>query len=66
LAAIRPLDQIPSRYLLFYIRSVETWLATQGIGSTFTAISKSDLEELKVRLAPLNEQRRIVAKLEKV
>ena len=64
LAAIRPRGEIPTRYLLFYLRSIEAWLATQGTGSTFTAISKSDLEELRVRLAPLTEQRRIVAKLQ--
>jgi type I restriction enzyme S subunit len=64
LAAIRPSGGIPSRYLLYYLRSIEEWLSTQGTGSTFTAISKSDLEGLVVRLAPLNEQRRIVAKLE--
>ena len=64
LAAIRPRGEIPVRYLLFYLRSIEAWLATQGTGSTFTAISKSDLEQLRVRLAPLAEQQRIVAKLE--
>jgi len=66
LAAIRPRAEIPTRYLLFYLRSIEAWLATQGTGSTFTAISKSDLEQLRVRLAPLAEQRRIVGKLEKL
>jgi type I restriction enzyme S subunit len=66
LAAIRPRGEIPTNYLLFYLRSIEAWLATQGTGSTFTAISKTDLEELRVRVAPLAEQRRIVAKLEKL
>src|SRR5207247_2534949 len=56
LAAIRPHGEIPTRYLLFYLRSIEAWLATQGTGSTFTAISKSDLEELRVRLATLGAQ----------
>jgi len=66
LAAIRPHDGIPSHWLLFYLRSIEPWLATQGTGSTFTQISKSDLEQIDVPLAPLNEQCRIVAKLEKL
>jgi type I restriction enzyme S subunit len=66
LAAIQPLDEIPSRYMLYYLRSIEVWLSQQGTGSTFTAISKTDLEQLTVPLPPLNEQRRIVAKLEKV
>ncbi len=64
LAGIRPLGEIPSRYLLYYLRSEEAWLAAQGTGSTFTAISKTDLTQLNVRLAPFAEQRRIVAKLE--
>jgi type I restriction enzyme S subunit len=64
LAAIRPRNGIPSKYLLYYLRSIEQWLSTQGTGSTFTAISKSDLEDLDLPLAPLAEQRRIVAKLE--
>jgi len=66
LAAIHPLGAIPSRYLLFELRNIEGWLATQGTGSTFTAISKSDLEQLRIPLAPLAEQRRIVAKLEQL
>jgi type I restriction enzyme S subunit len=35
-----------------------------GTGSTFTAIKRSNLESLPFPLAPLNEQRRIVAKIE--
>jgi type I restriction enzyme, S subunit len=66
LAAIRPRGEIPNRYLLYYLRSVEGWLSQQGTGSTFTAISKTDLEQLRVSVAPLAEQRRIVAKLEKL
>ncbi len=66
LAGIRPRDGIPPHYLLSYLRSIEPWLATQGTGSTFTQISKSDLEEIGVPLPPLNEQRRIVAKLEQL
>jgi type I restriction enzyme S subunit len=64
LAAIRPICGIPSRYLFYYLRSIGEWLSTQGTGSTFTAITKSDLEQINIPLAPLNEQHRIVAKLE--
>ena len=66
LAAIHPLGGIPSRYLLFVLRNIESWLGAQGTGSTFTAISKSDLEQLTVPLAPLAEQLRIVAALEQL
>src|SRR3989475_4643420 len=66
LAAIRPIGAIPSYYLLYYLRNIEPWLSRQGTGSTFTAISKSDLEQLTLPVAPLAEQLRIVAKLEKL
>lgn len=66
LAAIRPRGDIPTLYLLFHFRNIEAWLSKQGTGSTFTAISKLDLEQIMVPLAPLAEQRRIVAKLEKL
>jgi type I restriction enzyme S subunit len=64
LAAIRPLQGVPSLYILFFLRSIEEWLSSQGTGSTFTAISKSDLEQIEILVPPLTEQRRIVAKLE--
>jgi type I restriction enzyme S subunit len=66
LASIRPLGELSNRYLLYYLRSIENWLSAQGTGSTFTAISKSDLEELTIPIAPLDEHRRIVKKLEKL
>lgn len=66
LAAIRPLGEIPGAYVLYYLRSIENWLSRQGTGSTFTAISKKDLEQLAIPLAPADEQKRIVAKLEEL
>ncbi|MCT7982878.1 restriction endonuclease subunit S [Laspinema sp. A4] len=66
LAAIRPLTVISTFYLLFYLRSIEESLSEQGTGSTFTAISKSHLNNLDIIIAPLKEQRRMVAKLEKL
>jgi type I restriction enzyme S subunit len=64
LAALRPSSGITTKYLFYYLRNIEDWLSTQGTGSTFTAITKEDLENIEVILPPLNEQRRIVAKLE--
>jgi len=66
LAAIRPLGDIPNHFLLYYLRSIEPWLSEQGTGSTFSAISKGDLEQIDLPVPPINEQRRIVAKLEKL
>ncbi len=63
LAAIRPL--LYERYLLLnYLRHIEKDIAALGTGSTFTAISKTHLEDIDVPLPPLPEQRRIVARIE--
>lgn len=64
LGAIRPRAGIPSLFVLFYLRSIEKNVAQMGTGSTFTAIKRSDLESLPFPLASLNEQKRIVAKIE--
>jgi type I restriction enzyme S subunit len=64
LGAIRPRAEIPSLFVLFYLRSIENSVSQMGTGSTFTAIKRSDLESVPFPLAPLNEQKRIVAKIE--
>ncbi|MDQ1335034.1 MAG: type restriction enzyme subunit, partial [Thermodesulfobacteriota bacterium] len=66
LASLRPKGEISAKYLFRFMRNIEPWLSRQGSGSTFNAISKRDLEQLEFLLAPLNEQHRIVAKLEKL
>lgn len=65
LAAIRAFEQ-EENYLLHYFRAIEPWMSQQGTGSTFKAISGQFLKELKVNVAPLNEQKRIVEKLDEV
>lgn len=64
LAAIRPLEKMPSRYFLYYLRSIEQELAEKGTGSTFSAISGSVLRDQIITLAPYNEQLRIVEAIE--
>ncbi len=65
LAAIRPLGDIPPKYVLYALRHTEGNLAEKGTGSTFTAISGTDLRAHRVPLAPLREQHRVVAEIEK-
>jgi type I restriction enzyme S subunit len=64
LAAIRPLGGISSRYVLYALRSVESHIAQMGTGSTFAAIRGDVLRAFEIPLAPLAEQRRIVAAIE--
>jgi len=66
LAAFHPLGGITTSYLLYLIRSIERELAKDGTGTTFSAINKQYIEEVRFTLPPLNEQHRIVAKIEEL
>jgi len=66
LAALRVGNELESYWLLFYLRSIEELLATSGTGSTFNAITKKELVALPIPLPPLEEQRRIVARIEEL
>lgn len=65
LAAIRASDCVDSRYLLYFLRHHEPQLARLGTGSTFEAISREDLENIKLPWRSLPEQQRIAAILTK-
>lgn len=64
LSIIRPKDGMPANYLRAYFTLIEPFIAELGTGSTFTSISKSDLEGLDIPVSPIPEQQRIVAKIE--
>jgi type I restriction enzyme, S subunit len=66
LAAISPKNGTTSEYIYFAIRRLEQELSLRGTGSTFTAIRKRDIEEIEIDLPPLDEQKRIVAKIEEL
>ena len=59
LAAIRTNDKLHYKYLYFYFKSIEEKIASQGNGSTFSAITTSVLKELQIPLPPLPIQKRI-------
>ena len=65
LGAIRPnIDNTLTNYLLYFFRNFEIEIAQKGKGSTFSAITKVELENTDIPLPPLSEQERIVSKLD--
>jgi type I restriction enzyme S subunit len=66
LAGLSPLAGTPTEFLLFALRLQEPELSLKGTGSTFTAISKDDLEEIEINVSPLAEQKQIVEKVEQL
>ena len=66
LAAFKPLGGISTSYLLYFMRSIERELANNGTGTTFSAINKQHIEKVRFGLPPLNEQYRIVEKIDEL
>lgn len=64
LAAIRPIISRP--YVQYYLKLTENDLASKGTGTTFKAITKDVLKNHRIKIAPLNEQKRIVDKIERL
>mgnify|MGYP001810090670 FL=1 len=62
LAAIRPI--IVTLYVQYYLKYSEHILASKGTGTTFEAITKDILQKHEIVVAPINEQKRIVDKIE--
>ena len=67
LSAIRPNEQIISRkYLLLYFKHFELQLAAKGTGTTFNSINQKIIKALEIPVPPLDEQARIVARIEEL
>ncbi|MCE9658082.1 MAG: restriction endonuclease subunit S [Burkholderiales bacterium] len=66
LAALRVAQPLNQTYLLHYLRSIQDWLAKQGTGTTFAAISGDLIRQLQVPLCPAAEQKRIADKLDAI
>lgn len=64
LAAIRLSGELPSRFLLYYLRHTDSLLARQATGSTFQSITGTQLRSHPVVVPPRAEQHRIVSAIE--
>ncbi|MFH7321256.1 restriction endonuclease subunit S [Desulfurivibrio sp. D14AmB] len=64
LAAIHPKGNIDPKFIFYLFRSIEPDISDKGTGSTFKAVTKSFVEELEFGLPPVDEQNRIIAKIE--
>jgi len=65
LAAIRYFYNNEHRFIFYFFRSIENQISRIGTGSTFSAISKSQIENLSIPLPPLPEQQQIVEEIER-
>uniref|UniRef100_UPI00333EF80E restriction endonuclease subunit S n=1 Tax=Prochlorothrix hollandica TaxID=1223 RepID=UPI00333EF80E len=66
LAAIRPLDSVQPKFVLFLFRNLEKQIEGKGTGTTLKAITKDFLTNLELKVPPLAEQHRIVDKIEEL
>lgn len=66
LAAIRAKQKSKSLYLFFYLHFAKKRLEDEGTGSTFKAINKGVLENFKLALPEIDEQKNIIAVLSKL
>jgi type I restriction enzyme S subunit len=64
LAALRCRTGFETKYLLYFLRFYEPRLAQVSTGSTFGAISRDDLENIRIPILPPLERKRIAAILE--
>ncbi len=65
LAAIKCSGDVDKDFLLVALRFLEDSIAEKGSGSTFDAITGKQLKSFMIPLAPLAEQQRIVANLDR-
>lgn len=54
------------KYLFYFLKSITNKLDEQGTGTTFRAISAGVVKDTEIPLPPMEEQERIVAKIEEL
>ena len=66
LTAIGPGSSIRLKYLLYFFRYYEAQLQKSGTGTTFKAITQNVIKNIEVPVPSLDEQERIVSKIEEL
>lgn len=61
-----PGNQIDYRYLFYFLRANVALLDSLGTGATFRELSAGKLRDVEIPVPPLDEQKRIAAKLDDV
>jgi type I restriction enzyme S subunit len=62
--ALLPTDAAEPWYIYYWTRTIRSWLEENSSATTVSIINKSRFSRAPINLAPLAEQRRIVAKLD--
>ena len=63
---IKPSLNINSEYVYYYLKSSKSIVESRASGTTFLEISGSRFNNIPIPIAPLNEQKRIVDKIEQL
>jgi type I restriction enzyme S subunit len=63
LSALRPIKDLETFFLLILMRSFEKHLQSKATGTTFSAVSRNDIDSLLLPICSLNQQRLIVTKV---
>lgn len=62
--AVLPSRAAEPHYLYYWSRTIKSWLEENSSATTVSIINKSRFSKAPIRIAPLPEQRRIVAKID--
>ena len=65
LVAIRCSDKLDSKFLRFFLKTIEKKLSATGNGSTFEAITTQNVKDIETPLPPLDVQKKIADILDK-
>ncbi len=66
LAGIKPIGGMDTKFFFYFFHHIQMKLKTYGTGTTFMAIRGKEIRGCEINLPPLNEQKRIVCKIESI